>query len=107
MVVKQQNTDPAFLPDLISAAHSILVRHFVDTYSMGEDKYLFSMSEREVIYRHYLDSNEQVRRLFFSDRDCLFPPLEPGDRCRTDLPVDQAIVRTIFEKAGRSNSCLT
>ncbi len=97
--VKQQNTDPAFLPDLITAAHSILVKHFVDTYSMGEDQYLFSMAEREAIYRHYTDSNEQVRRLFFSDRDCVFPPLEPGDGCRPDLPVDQAIVRTIFEKA--------
>jgi hypothetical protein len=102
--VKQQNTDSAFLPDLISAAHSILVRHFVDTYATGEDQYLFSMSEREAIYRHYLDSNEQVRQLFFSNRDCLFPPLEPGDACRTDLPANQAIVRTIFKKARRSNS---
>lgn len=97
--VKQQNTDSACLPDLINAAHSILFNHFVDTYSNREEHYLFSMAEREAIYRHYRDSNEQVRRLFFSDRECLFPPLEPGDVYRSDLPVDQDIVRAIFEKA--------
>jgi hypothetical protein len=96
--VKQQNTDPSALPNLIDAAHSILARHFVDTYAMGEEQYLFSLSEREAIYCHYVDSNEQLRQLFFSDRDCLFSTLEPGRACRTDLPADQAVVRTIFKK---------
>ena len=98
--IKQQCINVDALPRLMTVAHQLLRERFVDTYSSGEEQYLFSMREREQIYRHYLEANEQLRALFFPEQNALFPPLEYAEACRNNMPLDQAALESIFDKAG-------
>lgn len=101
--LKLQHDDADTLPALMNAAHRTLRKRFVDTYAEG-DQYLLTLAERETICGHYAVSNEALRRVFFRERAFLFSPLEPSEVCSIDLPVDQALVDTIFEEAGLSRS---
>ena len=102
-MVKQINSDKKSLPHLITVAHRVLKDHFLDTYNDG-DHYLLSLPQREEIYRHYHDSNIEIKRTYFPDNDFLFPPLEPYENNTSNTSVDKAIVRMIFQEADISIS---
>jgi len=65
------------LPEIIQQVHERLVDHFVCAKN-NEENYLFTKKQRQKIMENYQSSNELVRKEFFPELECLFPPLEEG-----------------------------
>lgn len=83
------------LPQLVNAAHKILRESFVDTYRIG-DQYLLPFYQRNLIFSHYKESNEEVRRCFFPDMPYLFPPLTQCEIDHEIVHVNKGIIQRIF-----------
>jgi hypothetical protein len=102
-LIKRLNKNDEDLPRLVNVAHHVLRDSFVDTYS-GGDQYLLSMSQRKAIYEHYHDSNTALNRMYFPDKDELFPPLESDQINIPDYAMNTKLVHMIFHEAKISFS---